>query len=107
MLLRLALPLPLLLLGLVAPGAGAQPPRRPLALLGRIARSEQQPVKEDATGSWVPPLDYTSGTRDHRTLFWGEIQVGNPPASFRVLFDTGSSGLVLPETGCSDPACWT
>lgn len=38
-------------------------------------------------------------------MFWGDLHVGAPPQSFRVLFDTGSSHLWLPSTRCRELAC--
>ncbi|KAG6902288.1 hypothetical protein C0995_001898 [Termitomyces sp. Mi166 len=40
-------------------------------------------------------------TDDNGALWFGTIQVGNPPVKYTVDFDTGSSDLFLPGTGCS------
>jgi hypothetical protein len=85
-------------------------PGRAVAL--RRGRELPAGVVNIATGSenaavqaWTPPPEYRSDSRDHKTLYWGEITVGNPPQSFKVMFDTGSSSLLLPAKSCKDPAC--
>jgi len=53
----------------------------------------------------ISQVQHTTKTMSKKTAYYGQVSVGSPPQVFTVVFDTGSSNLIVPGEGCDSIAC--
>jgi hypothetical protein len=51
------------------------------------------------------PVSSTGATTYHKSAYFGELTIGEPAVTFKVVFDTGSGHLILPSTYCRSETC--
>ena len=82
-----------------------------IALVSKAAstaslRGMQQPSFEEQLAAAQGKSESVSIKDYSNAQYYGVLEVGSPPQSFTVIFDTGSSNLWIPEINCKNCGYW-
>merc|ERR1719201_54706 len=79
-----------------------------------VKLSEAYHIRDVQDGPYLIPLRRESvpvkrhnRTVSYKTSYSGLVHVGTPLQEYRVVFDTGSGNLILPDSQCDTDACKT